>query len=94
MRAARARGTAMWSAPVSLSARMSVIGDALDSLSDNDRVSTAVLDLLNDVKVLPLADRETAVKLIERVYREVGFDGTKDAALTQAVSSQRKILKL
>jgi hypothetical protein len=73
---------------------MSVIGDALDSLSDNDRVSTAVLDLLNDVKVLPLADRETAVKLIERVYREVGFDGTKDAALTQAVSSQRKILKL
>jgi hypothetical protein len=73
---------------------MSVIGDALDSLSDNDRVSTAVLDLLNDVKVLPLADRETAVKLIERVYREVGFEGTKDAALTQAVSSQRKILKL
>jgi hypothetical protein len=73
---------------------ISMTGDALESLSDHPRVETAVLDLLNDVKALPLSDRETAVKLIERVYREVGFDGTKDAALTKAVSFQRGMLKL
>jgi hypothetical protein len=73
---------------------ITVMGDALDALSDNDRVSTAVLDVLNDIKVLPLADRETAVKLVERVFREVGFTGDKDAALTQAVSFHRKMLKL
>ena len=73
---------------------ITVIGDALDSLSDNDRVDTAVLDILNDIKTLPLADREAAVKLVASVFREVGYDGTKDAALTQAVSFHRKMLKL
>ena len=73
---------------------IAMTGDALDSLSDHARVETAVLDLLNDVKTLPLADRETAVKLIERVFREVGFDGTKDVALTKAISFQRGMLKL
>jgi uncharacterized protein YpuA (DUF1002 family) len=73
---------------------ITVMGDALDALSDNDRVSTAVLDILNDVKVLPLTDREVAAKLVDRVFREVGYDGVKDAALTQAVSFHRKMLKL
>jgi uncharacterized protein YpuA (DUF1002 family) len=73
---------------------ITVIGDALDSVSDNDRAATAMLDILNDVKALPLSNRETAAKLVERVYREVGYDGTRDAALTLAVSHHRKMQKL
>jgi hypothetical protein len=76
---------------------ITVIGDALDSVADNDKVDlvkTRLLDLLNDIKVLPLDDHETAVKLVASVFREVGFDGAKDAALTQAVSFHRRMLKL
>jgi hypothetical protein len=73
---------------------IATIGDALDSLSDHPRVQTAVLDILNDIKTLPLTDHEAAVKLVASVFKEVGYDGVKDVALTQAVSFHRKMLKL
>jgi hypothetical protein len=34
------------------------------------------------------------VKLVASVFKEVGYDGVKDVALTQAVSFHRKMLKL